>query len=91
MSIDDLEEEMNQQQALADIADRTNESVVKDFDNRVIEIQRLKDVMERKRNALEETEQQINDIKNEWYPVLKELIGKISVNFQAAFDREFPC
>jgi chromosome segregation ATPase len=88
MSIDDLEDEMNQQQALAEIADRTNESVVKDYDDRVIEIQRLKDVMERKRNALEETEQQIKDIKEEWYPVLKELIGKISTNFQAAFERE---
>jgi chromosome segregation ATPase len=89
MSIDDLEEEMNQQQALAEIADRTNESVVKDYDDRVKEIQKLKDIMERKRSALEETEQQINDIKEEWYPVLKELVGKISTNFQAAFEREF--
>ncbi|KAG6836487.1 hypothetical protein H0H93_007586 [Arthromyces matolae] len=86
-TVDELQEELEKQQAQLELNMNTNAGVVEQYEKRKRDIEVLEKTIEAKQRSAEKIERQIKSARDNWQPALEKLVASIGEKFSAAFDR----
>ncbi|KAI7902560.1 uncharacterized protein BX663DRAFT_435036, partial [Cokeromyces recurvatus] len=87
ISLEELENEISTKQGEIASIRFANPNAMKHYEERKKEIARLKEKILADEVQLKEYETKILRLKNQWAPLVKNLVGKINAKFSAAFQR----
>ncbi|KAF7327365.1 Purine nucleoside phosphorylase [Mycena kentingensis (nom. inval.)] len=83
----ELEQDLETEQNKLDMNRNTNPGVVEQYERRKQEIETLTDTIESKQRQVDKLERNIQRIRDQWEPALRDLVSSIGKKFSAAFDR----
>jgi structural maintenance of chromosomes protein 5 len=86
-SLDQLEADIDSERARLELTHEGNAGIVKEFEDREHQIQKLRDQLSKFKNSLDDYEHAINEIRGKWEPKLDALVQKISDAFSDSFAR----
>ncbi|KAJ3220561.1 Structural maintenance of chromosomes protein 5 [Clydaea vesicula] len=85
-SLEEIEEELNKTEALAELADRTTFQTVEEYNARKIEINNLTQLLAEKSKVSNEIDDNLKEVKDKWESELRELIATLDKNFSNTFS-----
>ncbi|KAG5721327.1 Structural maintenance of chromosomes protein 5, partial [Termitomyces sp. T112] len=86
-TVDELQAELNRQQAKLELNLNTNPGVVEQYEKRKRDIEVLEKTIETKQKSAEKIERSIKAARDNWQPGLEKLVASIGEKFSASFDR----
>ncbi|KAG6844359.1 hypothetical protein H0H87_007540 [Tephrocybe sp. NHM501043] len=86
-SEEELQTELETQQANLELNMNTNPGVVEQYEKRKRDIEDLERTIEKKQRDAEKIEDRIKSAKDKWQPALEKLVTSIGEKFSASFDR----
>ncbi|KAG5351347.1 hypothetical protein C0989_006899 [Termitomyces sp. Mn162] len=86
-TVDELQAELNRQQAKLELNLNTNPGVVEQYEKRKRDIEVLEKTIETKQKSAEKIEKSIKAARDNWQPGLEKLVASIGEKFSASFDR----
>ncbi|KAJ6604030.1 hypothetical protein B0H10DRAFT_2229461 [Mycena sp. CBHHK59/15] len=86
-SLDELQAELELQQANLDMNMNTNPGVVEQYEKRKRDIEMLEKTIENRQRQADKIERNIKNARDNWEPALQSLVTSIGKKFSAAFDR----
>jgi chromosome segregation ATPase len=87
LSLDELEAVIDSEKARLELTHEGSAGLVKEFEDRERQIQKLREKLEGYQNSLADYEHAINEIRGQWEPKLDALVQKISDAFSDSFAR----
>ena len=84
---EELETEIESQTARLDVMQEDNPNILRDFEKRAREIEKMQQELAQKDGSMAALIEQIREIREKWEPELDELVKKISHEFGASFNR----
>ncbi|KAJ7764112.1 P-loop containing nucleoside triphosphate hydrolase protein, partial [Mycena maculata] len=86
-SMEELETELEKQEANLEMNMNTNPGVVEQYEKRKRDIEALEVAIEGKQRQADKIEKKIKTARENWQPALQSLVTSIGKKFSAAFDR----
>ncbi|KAF5338055.1 hypothetical protein D9758_014238 [Tetrapyrgos nigripes] len=86
-SADELEDELQRQQAKLELTNKSNPGVVEQFERRKRDIEILENTLNGRQQNASRVDANIKKTLGKWRPALEQLIASIGEKFSAAFDR----
>ena len=81
LSEEELETEIESEKARLELMHEGNGDVIREYEKRQNQIDRMKASLEEYKHALEEFDAKINEVRKDWEPKLDELVESISSSF----------
>jgi chromosome segregation ATPase len=86
-TLEQLEADIDSERAHLELVQGGNANVIKEFEEREKQIEKLRDKVTEFQNQLSEYDHAINEIRGKWEPKLEELVKSISDAFSDSFAR----
>lgn len=86
-SVESITEDIETENAKLDLIHAADPSVLRDFEKRAQEIERLEAGSAAKRNGLEQLNEQIRELREAWEPALNKIISRINDAFSYNFEQ----
>jgi chromosome segregation ATPase len=86
-TLEQLEADIDSERAHLELVQGGNANVIKEFEEREKQIEKLRDKVSEFQNQLAEYDHAINEIRGKWEPKLEELVKSISDAFSDSFAR----
>ncbi|KAJ7098489.1 P-loop containing nucleoside triphosphate hydrolase protein [Mycena belliarum] len=86
-SMEELQTELEKQEANLEMNMNTNPGVVEQYEKRKRDIEVLQNTIEGRKRQADKMEAKIKTARDNWEPALQELVASIGKKFSAAFDR----
>ncbi|THZ29318.1 structural maintenance of chromosomes 5 smc5 [Aureobasidium pullulans] len=87
LSLEELEAEIDSTKARLEMVHEGDPRVLREYEDRAVQIERAKRKLENIENDLVEVQQNIDEIRQNWEPELDQLIGQISDAFSENFEK----
>jgi structural maintenance of chromosomes protein 5 len=86
-TLDQLEADIDSERARLELTHEGNAGIVKEFEERERQIQKLRDQLDGSKTSLDDYAHAINEIRGKWEPKLDALVQRISDAFSDSFAR----
>jgi structural maintenance of chromosomes protein 5 len=86
-SLDEIEHEIQAEEAKLEILHAANPNVIRDFERRAVDIEALRKTIADSSEKLTSIDQNIGSIMEQWEPRLEELVSKINDAFSYNFEQ----